>query len=543
MIRIGSIVFLIALVIVIVRSLKSRKTGRPYVPPYEPNVSYEVSLKCPNCGKDMGKAVEVYGSPFRKCPYCGKESYNPHYHELALISGAANSSYIYEAGVYEYELRASQGRLSSPGYAAKLYGSLKSAEPGCIDKLKEYTIPFMQRYTKILSEKIGMPYREYVVKSSAGLFDRLTYEAHDAAAVRQVTEEVLRHYGIDPKAYRINVDYDSSPSGKENGTRGSFTRGTLTGGTIRIVIEPGHSEYDTVIAIILHECAHAFLSLRGICLDDPHENECLTDAAAIYLGGARYILRGYFASSAYQLGYLKEIECEAVRTLTEQLEITMRQGILAEKQRLLTAWRKQFHALKTLIHAVDQSKSTLHPAAVLRESSVRDELYKLWQESEGLLSQAESLVQEIKDGENAAVQALNYALKQSETLTPRLDKFLKTLNEWHEAADQQANLPSSVLDSARGVEALAENGNAFAMLERIRLWSACPATQRDAGNCFHKLLLEEPTANGYCALGICHLEGLSVPKDMKAAESYLTRAASMGSPDAARLLREHAFTE
>jgi hypothetical protein len=63
-------------------------------------------------------------------------------------------------------------------------------------------------------------------------------------------------------------------------------------------------------AILAHEMAHAFLTYRGIVLNDPGENEAFTDIASVYVGLGKLMLNGLFYvqnrynGSVYSLGYL-----------------------------------------------------------------------------------------------------------------------------------------------------------------------------------------------------------------------------------------------
>ena len=49
-----------------------------------------------------------------------------------------------------------------------------------------------------------------------------------------------------------------------------------------------------------------------ISLPETKENERLTDVAAIYMGGANYIKRGYYMYKSFRIGYLQEGESELV---------------------------------------------------------------------------------------------------------------------------------------------------------------------------------------------------------------------------------------
>ncbi|MBE5786843.1 MAG: hypothetical protein E7324_04800 [Clostridiales bacterium] len=230
-------------------------------------------------------------------------------------------------------MAASRRRLAEPGYAGKLSEWIDPEDKNAWDALVAFIQPHMQPYMNPLFEKCGCPPTAFHL-NNADLFEQITYEARDPEAVHQAAKNVLQHYGIKPDAFDVQVDYDSSAPHAANGTRGSFARGTIHGGTIRIVIEPSHSEYDTVIAIILHECAHAYLALHGISMSDPTENERLTDAAVLYLGGGDYLLRGYYPASNYRLGYLLKAECQAGMALIQQMTAS-RKGEMPKEEKAI----------------------------------------------------------------------------------------------------------------------------------------------------------------------------------------------------------------
>lgn len=538
-----SVVFLIAMIKILI----ARKKGKRAVnAPYQKSEVTKVT-KCSECGYILHRVPEgytygFYGNPFRICPSCGKEHYDPYYHELALSAPAdAKTGFSYEAGTYENELSVSSRRLSALGYAAKLCDFVEADDKKSISALKERIASDLQRYIDILLGKGCAPLEEFRLSNPKSYIDTLTYEAHNPDAIRRAANEVLTHYGLNASCYSVEVDYDASSVVSAGGTRGTFTRGLLSGGRIRIVMERTFSEYDTVISIILHECAHAFCSLKGIHLNDPDENEYLTDVAAILLGGGRYILRGYFPSSDYRIGYLRRAECEVAKELCDRLFLSQKDRERMEREQLLSERSAKQRALLSLRQTIEQGKNNLHPGRVIREASIRNRFFLDWKENDDHLSDAGKLLEALTDASKAEPKTLREEIRRMSELENKLKKFSDELYQWQEAEYQQANLPEIALESARGVEALADNGNAFAILERIRFWSAGPATHRDAEISF-EMLVKAENADALCAAGVCYLQGLAVEKDPAKAREYLLRAAESGSKDAAKILEKTSFS-
>lgn len=529
---------LLFIAVAVILYIKGRKNGEPSL---EAPVSM-IELKCKSCGAVLnsfpsGSEYGVYGRPLRTCHNCGVKYYNQYYHELALTGqGRMKSAYSFEAANYDKEMSASRRRLEMPGYAVELYDVLEQSDTSSLQALKAFIVPQLKKYTDLLFEKRGMPLAPLQFRDRS-LFDRLTYEARDEKAVHQIVNDVLLHYGIKPDIFQVRVEYSENTDASKEGIRGSFARGTLWGGVINVVIKPVHSEYDTVISIVLHECAHAYLALNGISIEDSDENERLTDVAVLFLGGGSYMLRGYYFSRNYRLGYLHKAECEAgMALIREQAAVYMKKG-QDEKKRLLSEWTERKTKLNALCLTVRQNMQRLHPARVVREASVQKEFYDKWCENEALLEEAESYLHKIKDETDPARQILEERIELTGGFIRRLEAFSGVLQTWQEAEYWQSNLPDSVMQNIRGVEQLAANGNAYAILERIRFWAACPATMRDAEICFSELQMEE-TPDSLCALGICYSEGLTVPKDEAIARKYFTRAAEQGCKDAVLLLEK-----
>lgn len=509
----------------------------------EQSAGVQSTVSCSACGHVLHVIEDAsrygfYGRPFRTCPNCHTEYYDRYYHELAIVPySEVRKIYSCEAVSESAEHEASKRRLEAPGYAAKLYEHLDPSDIKTKSVLHSIIRGQAKRYVDILTEKIGSPLPTFKMNGFSDLIDKLTYEAHDENAVRNVVSCVLKHYGILPHIYQIQVEYKSACTTDRPGVRGSFTRGSIIGGVIRIIIEPSYSEYDTIISIALHECAHAFLALKGVSLNDEAENERLTDAAVCFLGGKNYILRGYFPSSGLRLGYLRKVECEAVAELVKQLTASQNEKMREENKQLLSAWQEVQKNLKASIYIIENGKQTLHPAGLVREASIKSQFQRNSDEIDRYIAEAKSLNQKLTDGVNVSGKVLREGIERASKLEKAMQAFITELREWQAVENWQANMPQNVMDTMQGMEILAENQNPFAILERIRFWAMCSATGQDA-QIYYEKLKENETADSLYALGVCCREGLVIPKDEDLALKHFERSAALGSKDAAQILND-----
>ena len=327
------------------------------------------------------------GSPLGKCPHCGSEYLDRRFREIALEEEPPAQETEWETvetpkkkwglkkkdklenkasniGIRDL-YNQSEKRISDYEYLVKLYQyEYVKYYPKSGDRLISLIMQSLTQYIDILEEKLGPPNSTYRLKNPEALFLKLVYDAKNAKAIETVVKEVLLHYGVDQSKYTIQVEYQEKELDKNGGTLGTFTKSMPFGGTIKVVLVPRYSEYDAVMAVILHECAHALLSSRMISLPDTKENERLTDVAAIYMGGANYIKRGYYMYKSFRIGYLQEGESELV---------------IREIER---RYKKAFGCKEELIEKIERKLKTLpelsdcvHPNRVIREKSIVESSY------------------------------------------------------------------------------------------------------------------------------------------------------------------------
>lgn len=497
------------------------------------------AVNCPHCGAEVRKGssnVVYYGTIKRECPSCHKTYIDTNYHEFALEvieKGKAR----YDAGSRELEESESRNRLSDSGYIHLLsISDYVRTSPRNEEALRKLA----QRRVKAMFDKLRVStpqrFKEYRVHDALSIIDRLNYDARDINATTQVVRDVLTHYGINDAAISVDIVYANQRQNWEGGTLGTFTP-IGKGGRIKIVMDPDYSEYDTVVAVILHECAHAFLHKWNICYPDKNENECFTDFAAIYMGGGSYLLRGYFRTIGNRVGYLSKLECEEAQKLVLELQARQAKEEADARRQAERRWRQARDTLKALVISIDNERMSLHPGRVVREASIVAQFQKLWELSEGRLHKAYCLIERTGSAENLKTQDIQKAAEDAESLASVLREFDDSLREWKAAETYQACLPESTMQMVQGIGPLVENGNAFAVLEMIRYWNGCQATSMDAG-LYYRRLQEAGDGDSICALGLCSREGICTACDEAEARLYFQRAAKLGSVNAIRLLNE-----
>ena len=534
---IGGIIF--AAIIIFVQKIINSRQEKHATPPPQTASPHSVprqrrSVICSRCiaiirEYDAEKPPIFFGTPLRICPHCNQEYCDADYHEIAL-EGTLTGDRYYATGSKEAEMAASKKRLADWKYIDRLSASPYAEKSSTVMAgLRERAADILRPYLEALQANARLQYGDFRVHDFENTFDRLTYDAHDAVTVELVVRQVLAHYGLDSRNIRVEVEYVKEPVPENGGTLGSFAP-SAQGGLVRVVMDPNYSDYDTVVAVILHECAHALLHALRLHYPDKGENERLTDLAAIYFGGGAYILRGYFRPDGRRMGYLSRFECEVAQTLVQEYRKSAAARAQAEKARIQAEWAQLRDRLGRLAEETDGLCRSLHPGRVVREASLHGEFTDLWQRSEVDRAEALHLITQAPADPQAA-------LRQGRPLEAALSEFLNALREWSEAEQYQALLPAAALQTVRGIAPLVEQGNAFARLEMIRYWHGCPATRRDAA-LYHQKLLEAEDRDSLCALGLCRREGLCGERSEEEARAYFLRAAALGSPDAQRLLND-----
>jgi len=129
-------------------------------------------------------------------------------------------------------------------------------------------------------------------------------ESGDEQDLQRVAAEIAKHLGI-LRAPSVNYDWGLKMEPEVAGQ----IRAATPIYSIRLPFFYVGKKY-ALGAILAHEMTHAFLFSRGILLDDPHENEMLTDLAAVFIGLGKLLINGLISMTNERskemstLGYL-----------------------------------------------------------------------------------------------------------------------------------------------------------------------------------------------------------------------------------------------
>ncbi len=110
--------------------------------------------------------------------------------------------------------------------------------------------------------------------------------------LRRLMREILDHMGLSIEGPELHIVYSNFDSFSRDGTAGRFETGGGRRSEIEIFLKKDYSFWNTA-AVLCHECAHYFMNLRNIRLQDPAEQEELTDITAVFLGFGKILRRGY----------------------------------------------------------------------------------------------------------------------------------------------------------------------------------------------------------------------------------------------------------
>lgn len=391
----------------------------------------------------------------------------------------------------------------------------------------------ISEHLNYLEQHLGMPLPEFRVQNFEYFFERLTYEAHDPGAVTSVTDQVLRHYRLDPSKVRIEAEFlDQKPEDSEE-VRGQFQNAVTGYGKVRIILKPEDSEFDTVVAIIMHECAHYFSEIHHTKLEDKNENERLTDATAIWLGAGQRMERGCFPRSNVQIGYLTQDECHYAICETER----RRQAAIAESE----SFRKLFETEAAAQSAAIDMAGRMLKMEVLCGNENQEKLHTLkaacrhkQDKLARLLTQLKHAMSKQADCEMNA-RLLQNALAARKALEPALRPFeaFRPLTMDGLLLDQEAYAYYAAACEH------AQSGNVFAQFEMLRFYHAHPSAIASEEAQFLLAKLEKSdAADAQYLLGRCWNEGICVPTDHNAAVRCWVQAAGLGSEQAEQALRE-----
>ncbi len=132
------------------------------------------------------------------------------------------------------------------------------------------------------------------------LFERLQRE-YSTANLSAMARDILKHVGFPNSSIPVypTTDMIGNSAGRYVcGPDGNYIE-------IRIMQDAKPNE---VLATLIHECMHYYLSSTGVRLGDTIKNEILTDTATLYFGFGEIIDRGYV-----RIGYIKNAEINYIK--------------------------------------------------------------------------------------------------------------------------------------------------------------------------------------------------------------------------------------
>ncbi len=384
-----------------------------------------------------------------------------------------------------------------------------------------------------LEQRISIPRPEFHVQNAEYFFERLTYEAHDSGAVASVTDQVLRHYGLDPSKVQIETSFLDQKSKNAEEIRGQFEKSVMNYGKIRIVLKPEDSEFDTLIAIIMHECAHYFSEIYHTRLDDKEKNERLTDLTAIWLGAGRRVLRGYFPREKIQIGYLKKDECCYAVYETER----RRQNAIDKSEK----FRSRFVMEADIQTARINQISRVLKMEVLCGEHNQKKLHIYKEICRHYRQQLAKYLAQLKHAmsEKAYCEMNAQLLQNAQEVRRKLDAVLGMFRAFQPLTMEGLNIDKTTYAYYAALCEHAQKGNASFQFEMLQFYNNHPsAIASEEAKYLISNLEEHDTADAYYLLGCCYNDGICVPVDQNVSIRYWVQAAGLGSEKAEMMLKE-----
>lgn len=384
-----------------------------------------------------------------------------------------------------------------------------------------------------LEQHLGAPLPEFRVQNFEYLFERLTYEAHDPGAVTSVTDQVLRHYRLDPSKVRIEAEFLNQKAEAGEEVRGQFQNAVTGYGKVRIVLKPEDSEFDTVVAIIMHECAHYFSEIHHTKLEDKKENERLTDATAIWLGAGQRMERGCFPRSNVRIGYLTQDECHYAICETER----RRQAAIDKSE----SFRKSFEAEAAAQSAAINMAGRMLKMEVLCGEKNQEKLRTLKETCRREQSHLSAILTQLEHAmsKDAYCEMNAQLLQTSLAARKALEPALRAFEAFRPLTMEGLLLDKKTYAYYAAACEHAQSGNIFVQFEMLRFYHAHPSViaSEEAQFLIAKLEMSD-TADAHYLLGRCWNEGICVPSDQNTAIRCWVQAAGLGSERAEQTLRE-----
>lgn len=401
------------------------------------------------------------------------------------------------------------------------------------DEPKDENRRDISEHLDYLEQHLGAPLPEFRVQNFEYFFERLTYEAHDPGAVTSVTDQVLRHYRLDPSKVRIEAEFLNQKAEAGEEVRGQFQNAVTGYGKVRIVLKPEDSEFDTVVAIIMHECAHYFSEIHHTKLEDKKENERLTDATAIWLGAGQRMERGCFPRSNVRIGYLTQDECHYAICETER----RRQAAIDKSE----SFRKSFEAEAAAQSAAINMAGRMLKMEVLCGEKNQEKLRTLKETCRREQSHLSAILTQLEHAmsKDAYCEMNAQLLQTSLAARKALEPALRAFEAFRPLTMEGLLLDKKTYAYYAAACEHAQSGNIFVQFEMLRFYHAHPSViaSEEAQFLIAKLEMSD-TADAHYLLGRCWNEGICVPSDQNTAIRCWVHAAGLGSEQAEQALRK-----
>jgi hypothetical protein len=112
------------------------------------------------------------------------------------------------------------------------------------------------------------------------------------AEIQRVAKTLASSIGLDGYRFIVSV-------ARQKNSVAAHIELDRRGTDVFIELDPDIIDYpEATLAVLAHELSHKWLHQRQIRLDDPTENEILTDIASVFLGFGKYCLNGCVCTSS-----------------------------------------------------------------------------------------------------------------------------------------------------------------------------------------------------------------------------------------------------
>lgn len=356
------------------------------------------------------------------------------------------------------------------------------------------------------------------------MMDNLSYNAKNRGAITDLVDDILNYYGLESSKVLVKVLYE-----KIDEVCGTYSSNCETYGEIMIRIDPEISTYDSIVATAFHECAHYYMAIRKIRLQDVQENERLTDLTALYLGGDGYYKRNYDIKrfSNLQPGYLTYDELhyaiERICELRKEKEKKIHQLNLTNKA--------SFEDAKSLSDKVIALEKQLCFDNVICEPETIQKVFHIYADLKEKSDSYFSVCSKTLYNSLPTISEINRIEAQKKEQKNKVESLYKELKKYVELIEEQKVYSPTVYDYLKNISRLAGEGNVFCLFEKLKFYCLSSKTMDDAKIIYEKIK-HHGTADSLFVLGKCFDEGVYVAQDKEHARELFLLAAKDGSVDA-----------